>query len=1158
LLAGRRSDSSLINLSLVSLALLIATSLVAGFFAYVYNLKRQTYLLCWTAGWCLLALHYLGTGVSGSLGPSAGQRAVDQALFCGAGILFFAGAKLYAQRRATLQVTIGAGAVVLLWSIANAFGIIPLPVTFAAALIYGAVGFEFWVENQRQETLADWLLAVVFFAWGALGLMFLFFQRSLSSWNIPFEPISALPATFTAMLMVMALYEEEKRRIERNMLALSNLNLAASGFAGGEIHRMLSQALDRVLGVVRLPVGALFLHHGDPQGPTSVVAVGLNEKFCRLAQEEGLDDYLVNLVSSLGGLMGFRDLRDDDLMALEKKDQRIRRFRELALEQRLRSMVAISLQAKEQAFGVLLLGSPDTRRFAPAELRLLLALGHQIGMAVENSLLIQQTSRRSEELHVLNEIGRALSSTLNKEDLLRKVWEELRRLFDVENFYIASLDSIGDEMQFELEIIDGIRMPRRSRPAGNFLTEYVIRTRQPVLIRENFLDEVRKLNVDPIRVQGCFCGVPLVAYDRAIGAMAVFSDQDKTFDEGHLELLRVLASEASIAIENARLFQEERTKARHLTLLNTISRHAIGTLNPDEMLAKMTEELETGLTYDHIGIAVLDYSTRELVIQAEGGKRRGALGQRVPLGSGLIGNVARAGNLVTFRSSLAADAAMRPMLADSVAAVGLPIFFAEQLHGVLYVESSDNVDFTEEEILLLGTLADLIAGALHNALTFQKAQEQAITDGLTGVKTHRFFMEALSAEWKRSTRAGRAFALVLMDLDRFKFVNDFYGHLEGDLVLQRVGHILEANCRRSDVVARYGGDEFVILMPETSMEQARQLASKLRSWVCADNLLREKNVSASFGIACYPLHGSSPQELIQVADASMYLSKHQGGNAVSTADHFDPSEAKKWKKDVLEAYLGVTLKRLFSTGPEAFEEIYQRLKQFTESLAATEAGNGVTLVQSSPESAGPQALPQAVLDTVTSLAFAIDAKDHYTQGHSQKVSAYAALIAEAMDMRDAEIEEIRLGAVLHDIGKVGIPEQILNKSGPLNPDEWETMKSHVVFGAKILEPLTPLARVREMVHHHHEYFDGSGYPHSLKGEQIPLGARIIAVADAYDTITSDRTYKKGRSAADALAELERCANAQFDARIVELFVRVMRQQANPIIEVASLTQERNA
>src|SRR5204863_8346660 len=660
----------------------------------------------------------------------------------------------------------------------------------------------------------------------------------------------------------------------------------------------------------------------------------------------------------------------------------------------LRSVVAISLQAKEQAFGVLLLGTPDSRRFTAAELRLLLALGHQISMAVENSYLIQQTSRRSEELHVLNEIGRALSSTLNKEDLTRKVWEELRRLFDVENFYIAELDALRDEIQFDLEIVDGARMPKRARPAGNHITEYIIRTRQPVLIRDNYVGEMKKLGVDPLRTKGCFCGVPLVAYDHAIGAMAVYSDQERVFDEGHLELLRVLASEASIAIENARLFSEERTKARHLSLLNTISRNAIATLNPDEMLAKITEQLEAGLTYDHIGIGVLDYATREVVIQAEAGKRRGTLGQRIPLGSGLIGNVARNGQMAAYRRpSAPADGASKPLLPDSVAAIALPVFYAEQLHGILFIESSRPVDFSEEEVLLLRTLADLIAGALHNALSFQKAQEQAITDGLTGVKTHRFFMEALSAEWKRSTRAGRAFALVLMDLDRFKFVNDFYGHLEGDLVLQRVGHILEANCRRSDVVARYGGDEFVILMPETSMEQARQLASKLRSWVCADNLLREKNVSASFGIACYPLHGSSPQELIQVADASMYLSKHQGGNAVSTADHFDPGEAKKWKKDVLEAYLGVTLKRLFATGPDAFEEIYQRLKQFTESLAATEAGNGVTVAQAVPEDAGPQALPQAVLDTVTSLAFAIDAKDHYTQGHSQKVSAYAALIA---------------------------------------------------------------------------------------------------------------------------------------------------------------------
>ena len=1149
--AVQRTDgelaAGLIHQSFTSLALLIATFLVASFFAYIYSIKRQNYLLLWTAAWLVFGVHYISPAITQSAVSSALEGALTQWLFGLSALLFFLGAQIYAQRRCWKRRALAAAAVLGIWAAANAANLFSLSAIIPASLLYVAVAAIFWQESRRQETLADRLLGLSFGSWGVLwlGLHYLKGTPELQGSNL--NVVATAPCAFVAMLMVMALYEEEKRRIERNMLALSNLNLATSSFVGGEIQRMLSQALDRVLGVVRLPAGALFLHHGDPQGPTSVVAVGLSDEFCRAAQNESLDDYLVSLVARLGGLLGFRDLRDDSLSALEK-EKSIRRFRELALAQGLRSVVAISLQAKEQAFGVLLLGTPDNRRFTSAELRLLLALGHQIGMAVENSYLIQQTSRRSEELHVLNEIGRVLSSTLQKEDLTKKVWEELRRLFDVENFYIAELDSFRDELRFDLEIIAGNRVPRRTRPAGNHLTEYLIRTRQPVLIRENYVTEVKKLGVEPIRNGGCFCGVPLVAYDRAIGAMAVFSDHERAFDEGHLELLRVLASEASIAIENARLFYEERTKARHLSLLNTISRNAIATLNPDEMLAKITEQLEAGLTYDHIGIGSLDYATREIVIQAEAGTRRGTLSQRIPLGTGLVGHVARNGHMAVFRAGSSSDGGLKPLLPDSIAAIALPVFYAEQLHGILYIESATPVDFSEEEVLLLRTLADLIAGALHNALSFQKAQEQAITDGLTGVKTHRFFMEALSSEWKRSTRAGRSFALVLMDLDRFKFVNDFYGHLEGDLVLQRVGQILETNCRRSDVVARYGGDEFVILMPETTMEHARQLASKLRGWVSADPLLREKNISASFGIACYPLHGSSPQDLIQVADASMYLSKHQGGNAVSTADHFDPNEAKKWKRDVLEAYLGVTLKRLFSTGPEAFEEIYQRLRQFTESLSATETDNGSKSIASQE---GPHALPQAVLDTVTSLAYAIDAKDHYTQGHSQKVAAYAALIAESLGMSEAEVEEIRLGAVLHDIGKVGIPEGILNKNGPLNPEEWDTMKSHVSFGAKILDPLAPLARIREMVLHHHEFYDGSGYPHALAGEHIPIGARIIAIADAYDTITSDRTYKKARSAPDALAELERCSNAQFDGSIVEVFVRTMRTLPNPVIEVAA-------
>jgi diguanylate cyclase (GGDEF)-like protein/putative nucleotidyltransferase with HDIG domain len=760
---------------------------------------------------------------------------------------------------------------------------------------------------------------------------------------------------------------------------------------------------------------------------------------------------------------------------------------------------------------------------------------------------------------MLNEIGRALSSTLDPDTLFETILSEIKRLFDVNRFCVALHETSRNEIKFEVEVRDGEVQPKRSRPfGGNHMIEYLMRTRQPILIRENYSEEVRKLGIDSQNShEGCFCGVPLLLYERPIGAMILQSPQERALDNGHLEMMRVLASEAVIALENARLFREERAKSRRLTLFNNISRNIITTLNPDEMLAKIAEELEQGLDYSHIGIGQLDYSAKEIVIQAEAGQRKGALGRRLGLDGNVIGRVARTGQMAVV-SYDAENSTGEPVLEGSESAIALPIVYADQLHGVLYVETDKISDFSQEEVLFLGTLADLISGALHNAMAFQKAQEQAITDGMTGLKTHRFFMEALSAEWKRSTRAGRSFSVVLMDLDRFKFVNDFYGHLDGDLVLQRVSHILEMNCRRSDVVARYGGDEFVILMPETDSSQSHQLAAKLRSWISSDPVLRDKNVTSSFGVATFPLNGSTPQELIQVADASMYLSKHQGGNAVSTADQFNPDDSRQWKRDVLDAYLGVTLKRLFSTGPDAFVEIFSRIEQFARSFSETEPASKLPGADEMPLSSGElsfEPLPPIVMDTLTSLALAVDAKDQFTQGHSNKVSSYAVLIAEAIGLKGPEIEEVRLGGMLHDVGKVGIVESILNKNGPLNPDEWEAMKRHVQYGAKLLEPLRGTERIREMVAHHHEFFDGSGYPNGLAGSQIPLGARIIAIADAYDTITSERTYKKARTPEEAFQELDRCGNAQFDPELVQLFISRLRELPNPLIVNSALAHE---
>jgi diguanylate cyclase (GGDEF)-like protein/putative nucleotidyltransferase with HDIG domain len=1120
--------------------LLASSFLLAGFFYFMHRLKRQGYLLAWSAAWLLMSFHFATGALSAWIGRAPWDRfflGLSEFTIAVSILVFYAAARLYAGLKVPVRVLAIATVVFAAWPATHVSLIFNIPPTvLAVGFTLLIIGNTFLQEGRRQESRADVLLAITFAAWGLLTLSAAFRAYLPFMQRDGLLPLMALPHLFTCLLMVMAVYEEERRRVERNMLALSSLNLATASFAGGEIQKTLAQALERILNVVRIPVGALCLQHEETGVPSAVIVAGLGDEFCFAIRESNLDAYLVSLVARLGGLVVFRDLsRDANWEALEKEES-FRQVRQVLLAQGLRTVVGISLQAKERVFGTLLLGTPDNRSFTPAERRLLLALGQQIGTSVENSYLIRQTARRSEELHILNDIGRALSSTLDLDTLLGRIYSEMRRVLDVTSFFIAFDHPKSHEVRFEVEITEGERLPKRSRESGNHLVEYVVRTGQPLLVREKYLEEAQRLGFEPLVPVGSMCAVPLILYDRAVGVMAVHSPKEQAFDEGHVEFLRVLAGEAGIAMENARLFAEEQKKSRQLTLINNVSSHAITTLDPDVMLAKIAAEMEKHLAYDHIGIAILDYSAKELVVQAEAGTRRDAVGRRILLGEGLIGQVARSGQTTIVRE--VNSSAPRLVLPGSVASVALPVTYGEQFLGVLYVESSEPCEFSDQDVLLLRTLADLFAGALHNALTFQKAQEQAITDGLTGVKTHRFLMEALSAEWKRSTRANRPLALVLMDLDRFKFVNDFYGHLEGDVVLQRVGHILEQNCRRSDVVARYGGDEFVILMPETAIEQARQLANKLRGWIASDPLLRDKNITASFGIAAFPVHGSTPQELIQVADSSMYLSKHQGGNLVSSAEQGDPNDRKRWKKDVLEAYLGVTLKRLFSTGPEAFEEIYRRLEQFTRSL------------QEQGGDAAGDALPPAVVETVTSLAFAIDAKDHYTQGHSQKVSAYAVMIAQALGLTPAELEEIRLAGLLHDIGKVGIPEAILNKSGPLDAAEWETMKTHTDLGARILEPLKPMIRIREMVRHHHEFYDGTGYPLRLEGEQIPHGARVIAIADAYDTITSERTYKKARTPEDAFAELERCAANQFDPQIVRVFIDTMRRAPRPTVEAA--------
>jgi len=451
-----------------------------------------------------------------------------------------------------------------------------------------------------------------------------------------------------------------------------------------------------------------------------------------------------------------------------------------------------------------------------------------------------------------------------------------------------------------------------------------------------------------------------------------------------------------------------------------------------------------------------------------------------------------------------------------------------------------------------GDEGPVITVAAHAPPAQRDAGEEAMIDGLTRVKTRAHFMQALDAEWRRSSRTSTQFCLALVDLDRLKQINDRLGRPEGDQVLATVAAVLAARSRQSNTVARYGGDEFAILMPKANTLQAEILAERLRAGLEADEVLRARGVTVSIGIAAFPDHGRSQAEILKVADAGVCLAKHCGGNCVKVASLSPKPEDAERSQRLLEASLEAAAKPAVPTVLEAAEGTSAcdptptglRLENGFGPQAddgpqtAGDAGGGGS--RTSPRNA---AQVNPLLDTITALAFAVQAKGPYRKDHSQAVSRLAAQVALQAGLPRAEIEEIRLAGLVHDIGKIHVPEYVLQKPTLLTAQEFEIMKSHAAWGAKMLEFLNAKG-IERIVLHHHERYDGKGYPSGLAGDRIPLGARIIAVAECFDIMLSDLRYKSARTFEDALAELRRCSGTQFDPLVVRTFLDWIQTQAD--------------
>lgn len=415
----------------------------------------------------------------------------------------------------------------------------------------------------------------------------------------------------------------------------------------------------------------------------------------------------------------------------------------------------------------------------------------------------------------------------------------------------------------------------------------------------------------------------------------------------------------------------------------------------------------------------------------------------------------------------------------------IPIKSRETIIGMLmFTRKQNNTAYSQEDLDFLSYLGASTAVAFENARLYSRSQEEAITDGLTKLYNHRYFFKVLDEQVNQATPI--EFSLIMIDLDFFKLYNDLYGHFEGDQALIMVASILHDTVGDKGIVCRYGGEEFALLLPFYDSKRAFDLAEKIRleiqtSFLNSDDVT-QRFLTASIGICTYPHAAPDSTELLKRADLAMYKAKNQGKNQTII---YSP----------MVASVAATNKA---------EEILQK--------------------------------PTA---TIIALTAAIDAKDHYTFGHSQRVAEYVTLLARELNIDKAHIEILREAALLHDIGKLAVPEYILTKKGRLNSDEYEVVKKHVEMSITIIKHLPSINHVIPAVIGHHERWDGTGYPRGLRGENIPFAARCLAITDAFDAMTSSRPYRAGYTVNAALNEIRKNSGTQFDPVMANLFVKLV-------------------
>ena len=415
---------------------------------------------------------------------------------------------------------------------------------------------------------------------------------------------------------------------------------------------------------------------------------------------------------------------------------------------------------------------------------------------------------------------------------------------------------------------------------------------------------------------------------------------------------------------------------------------------------------------------------------------------------------------------------------------------------------------------LITFLSNFMGMYIHNAQLLEQTNKFANTDTLTSLYNHRGFQEILAKELAKAKDNETPLSVVMFDVNNISKINRELGHAKGDEVIKIIAEKVKQNMRTNDSAGRYGGDEIAIIMPETNTRDAKYLAEYITYCLSCCFVDDVGPVKVSVGISTFPECTQDQEKLLILAEQAMFISQAKGYKEGMSAI-ISSSDFNFWDDMALDSFAEVLAKRHAQIGIKFEDELVHKF-------------NNEEIINHNH-----------LMEMATSLAGAIDAKDPYTKGHSTSVSRYSEALARAINLPENEVERIKIGALLHDVGKIGIPENILKKPGKLDDQEWNVMKQHPVIGAeKVLEPNEALRDLIPIVKYHHERLDGKGYPEGLKGREIPLAARIVSVVDAYHALVSDRPYRKGMPIEKACAILKEGAGTQWDTDLVRQFISI--------------------